>query len=201
MIPYQKQKIENAIAYLASEHKAKRGYYPYQMWIYKALALLDFDILRKKGTPCLGLDYEAMEMGPVPTEFYFAVKNGNPPEGEKYRFVLLPNAKAQVENTSEPELDYFSDSEVEAMDDILDKFAVGEGDINALINQTHKSILAWKTAWELAKKYNRGRMEMNYADEFDGLLGKDEKDLAPQEERFICYMDMTRREKALLETV
>ncbi|MDR3279837.1 MAG: SocA family protein [Synergistaceae bacterium] len=199
MIPFQEQKTDNAIAYFASGYKARTGSYPFQMWLYKALALLDFTILREKGTPCLGLDYEAMNMGPVPVNFYFAVRNGRPPVGKKYQFVLLPDMKAHVENTSEPDLDYFSDSEIDTMDDILDKFSVGSGDIDALIDRTHEGIRAWKTAWALANKNNRRRMEMNYSDEFEGLLEKDEKDLTPQEERFICYMEMVSKEKALIE--
>ena len=66
MILNQRQKVENAVAYFAQEYRRAYKRWPAQMWIYKLLALLDFRILKATGRPCLGLDYFAMENGPVP---------------------------------------------------------------------------------------------------------------------------------------
>jgi len=70
MIPYQKEKIENAICFFAHEHMKKTRQSLYQTFLYKYLAFLDFEILKETGRPCLGLSYMAMEHGPVPMEIY-----------------------------------------------------------------------------------------------------------------------------------
>ena len=48
MIPYQKEKIENAICFFASEHQKKTKHPLYQTFLYKYLAFLDFESLREK---------------------------------------------------------------------------------------------------------------------------------------------------------
>ena len=70
MIPYQKEKFENAICFFASEHyKATRKALT-QTYLYKYLALLDFRSIETTGKPVLGLEYMAMEKGPVPIKLY-----------------------------------------------------------------------------------------------------------------------------------
>lgn len=70
MILNQEQKIEHAIAFFAGKFRSARGFWPAQMWIYKLLALLDFRMLMATGRPCLGMQYLAVENGPVPQELY-----------------------------------------------------------------------------------------------------------------------------------
>jgi hypothetical protein len=135
-----------------------------------------------------------MEMGPVPMEFYSAIWNGITPKSDKFRFVRVSDSKVMVENTSEPSLDYFSDMEIDEMESILERFAVGNGDIEALISETHKKIRAWGVAWKAAQQIGSRRMPMKYADEFDGINAKSADELNPEEERFLCYMDIASRE-------
>jgi hypothetical protein len=69
-MPYQMEKIENAICFFAKEHQKKARKPLYQTFLYKYLAFLDFISLRETGQPALGLRYLAMEKGPVPIEIY-----------------------------------------------------------------------------------------------------------------------------------
>ena len=105
MIPYRKEKIENAICFFAFEHKKATKKPLYQTYLYKYLAFFEFDHIKKYGRPPLGLKYLAMERGPVPIEIYekreayksscFAFK-----KGAEDNFVVVPNGK--------PNMDYFS---------------------------------------------------------------------------------------------
>lgn len=61
MIPYQKEKIENAICFFAYEHKKATRKFLTQTYLYKYLALFDFKCLEETGKPALGLKYMAME--------------------------------------------------------------------------------------------------------------------------------------------
>jgi hypothetical protein len=70
MIAYQKEKIENAICFFASEHHKATRQPLYQIFLYKYLAFFDFECLKNSGKPSLGLKYLAMERGPVPIDIY-----------------------------------------------------------------------------------------------------------------------------------
>lgn len=192
VIFYRRQKILNAVAYFASEFFKRRGYYPRQTWIYKMLALLDFGMLRKSGTPCLGLNYYAMEMGPVPQELYNSRHClGN----EKFEFISTDRGW-RVEARGEPDLDFFSDDELDEMDSIIDTYVTENADLNGLIDASHEKIRAWRVAWEQAKRLGKGKMFMEFADEFDeGLFSKSEEELTPEESRFLCFYEMTKAEE------
>src|SRR6056297_154822 len=191
MIPYREQKIKNAIAYFASEFHNRRNYYPRQTWIYKFIALLDFRVLKKTGMPCLGLEYNAMQFGPVPRRLYDA-RDGL--ETDKFCFVATADGGSRVESKGVPEIDYFSDDELDVMDEILDVYAQGGVDLETLIRDAHKEIKAWNKAWSLAQQVDKGKMPMDYADEFEGLKNKSPEDLTLEEERFLHHQDMTELE-------
>jgi len=74
MIPYQKERIENAICFFASEHQKRSEKPAFQTFIYKYLAMLDFLSIEETGQPVLGLNYVALKRGPVPEEIYFEKK-------------------------------------------------------------------------------------------------------------------------------
>jgi hypothetical protein len=202
MIPFQMEKIENAIAYLASEYRKRRGYWPFHVWIYKVLALLDFASLRKRGTPFLGLEYDAMERGPVPTKFYYVVGNGIPYNGEKFNIIPSSKGKARVISTEDYDLDIFSGLEIEDMDSMLDRFAVNSKDeIDILVHATHKEIRSWNVAWNSAQSSGRSRMPMSWKDEFDGIFDKHESELTPEEERFVVFHRLNQEESVVHDEV
>ena len=83
------------------------------------------------------------------------------------------------------------------MDEILATYTQTDSDLDTLINDAHKEIVAWKKAWDLAVKEGRGRMPMEYADEFRDL-SKKKKYLTPEEERFLYYKAITAIEEERL---
>lgn len=192
MILYRDQKIRNAVAYLASGFCQRRGYYPHQTWIYKYLALLDFGLLLKQGTPCLGLNHVAMEMGPVTSELYDirgCLRN------DLFEFEETRNGGWRVRVLGTPDLDVFSDEELDEMDSILDEYAAEGFKLEDLITVVHEKIRSWQVAWGQAQQLGRGRMLMEFADEFGDALNKPEEKLNPVESRFLCYRDMVEAEE------
>jgi hypothetical protein len=199
MILYQKQKIENAVAYFASEYYRRKGYPLTQTWIYKFLALLDFRILKKTGTPCLGLEYRAMEKGPVPILLYRDVqkktKKNQAYAGERFVFRPEPGGKISVLSTQEADLDFFSDLEFDEMNTILEEGTKDSSNLDSLIDKAHEEIRAWDVAWKKAVAAHQKAMPMDYADEFEQITDKSEAELTPEEDRFLCRRGMLIKEK------
>lgn len=169
MILYRDQKILSAVVYFADEFKKRRGYYPRQTWIYKFLALLDFGVLLKTGIPCLGLNYVAMERGPVPWELY---DSWDCLKSDTFEFVRTHDGGWRVEIRGGADLDVFSDDELDEMDSILNAYAAEGVDLNGLIEEAHRKIRSWRVAWEQARQLGKRKMFMEFADEFGDDLKK-----------------------------
>ncbi len=148
MIPYQKEKIENAICFFAAEHQKKTGHPLDEASLYKCLAFLDFEVFEETGRPVLGLDYIAMQWGPVPVRLYEARRSL---KTECFEFVVKRDEYSAKEKLlviahGKPDLDYFSEYEKSRMKRIIEVFAGPGGDAS------HERIKAWKKTW--AKKQN-----------------------------------------------
>lgn len=197
MILNQRQKVENAVAYFAQEYRRAYKRWPAQMWIYKLLALLDFRILKATGRPCLGLDYFAMENGPVPPYLYDNRHNEN--VSAIYRFTpsMEGGGKIYIEALKKPELEYFSDRAVDEMERLSQEFILSGKGLSYLIEATHK-LRSWETAWNAALNFGRRRMLMEYSDEFSpDIHTKPTDELSWEEEAFLAYEK--RREAELRE--
>ena len=181
MIVHKQQKLENAICYLASEH-VKRAQKPaYQTYIYKYLAMFDFQVLQKTGKPALDIEYEAFERGPVPKRLY---ASRHEHKGQCY--VLKPEGENSIviQPSQRPNLDYFSELEIQVMNAILDEFAHPWVTTNVLNEASHE-IEAWKKAW--ARRGEMGKAPMSYDDNFPKLGEKDEAELTPEEETYLTF--------------
>lgn len=197
MILNQRQKIENAIAFFASEYKRAKGYWPAQMWIYKLLALLDFRILLATGRPCLGLEYLAMEHGPVPQYLYYHRHDGA--KSGVFCFQQTAPDRFNIVALKEPDLDYFSDRAVEEMEMLSEEFIRSGKDLNNVIAATH-GLTAWGKAWDAAQRCGRRRMLMEYSDAFPvNPAGKAPEELTWQEEAFLTYEKLCEAELAATE--
>ncbi|MBA7683279.1 hypothetical protein ES703_91641 [subsurface metagenome] len=178
MTPYQTGRLENAICYFAKEHKERSGRPLYQTFLYKYLAFLDFMTLEEIGKPSFGIVYRAMENGPVPIDLYNRRYNY---ETNLFVFVSLEEKKVIIVPKSEPDMDYFSEYEIEQMNALLDRFAKRGIKSKDICNASH-SIKAWAKAWR--REHNS---MIDYADTFDDLSQKSENELLIEEERFLVY--------------
>jgi uncharacterized phage-associated protein len=181
-IAYQKEKIENAICFFANEHKRRTRKELFQTFLYKYLAFLDFESLSETGVPILGLHYLALERGPVPQEIY---RNNQYKTSDCYEFKGI-NGKTIIIPKKKPDLDYFSEYELEKMERLVEIFAQTTLTSAHISEASHDEIKAWKRA----RKLNPNK-EIDYLLQFDSdLLEKKEKDLSPAEENFIIYSSL-----------
>ena len=179
MIPYQKQKIENAICFFAYEHRKKTRHFLYQTFLYKYLAFLDFESIRETGRPCLGLTYKAMKRGPVPIEIY-----GKRDEIKSHLFEFRRDQEDRrtIHAKSKPNFDYFSKKEISLMQRFIEIYAKSYIPAKLISDASHESILAWK---------NNQNGIIDYAAELDdNLLSKKEEELTYPEESYLIYRSL-----------
>ncbi len=181
MIPYQKEKFENAVCFFAKEHYRKTRHHLYQTFLYKYIALFDFGYLRAYGKPALGLTYRAMKMGPVPLDIYdlrhdkTISKNFMFKEDAQNHLIIIPKC--------EPNLDYFSKREVDLMKKLIEIYAQGYVSSRIMSDASHQEILAWKKTW--AKTPNS---IIDFSLEFSGnIFEKSIQDLTFPEEVFLVH--------------
>ena len=180
MIPYQKQKIENAICFFALEHKKKTRKPLYQTFLYKYLAFLDFESIKETGRPCLGLTYRAMERGPVPIEIY---NQRDKIESDLFQFIPEQEDRRIILAKTKPNLDYFSKKEINLMQKLVEIYAGNYITTKLISDASHEAILAWKKTWK-----NKQNEIIDYAIGFDDNLSyKKEEDLTYPEESYLIY--------------
>lgn len=180
MIAYQKEKIENAICFFASEHSKRTKKPLYQLFLYKYLAFLDFKSIEETGRPVLGLKYMAMDRGPVPIEIYDARKVL---KTECYEFRNVEENKYVIIPKGNPNLDYFSAYEIKKMHELVEIYAdifVKASDIS---EASHQDIKAWRRTWK-EKPNSIIEYELQFDDD---IKHKDAKELTPAEESFLIY--------------
>jgi hypothetical protein len=180
MIPYRKEKIQNAIVFFAREHRKKTRKPLYQTYLYKYLAFLDFISLREIGRPSLGLVYRAMFRGPVPIEIY-EKKEDTP----LYRFVKDERGETIVAQ-NKPNMDFFSSYEMDLMNRLIEIYATTWMTTDVMSDASHEDITAWKRTY-----YQKPNTIIDYTLEFDGdLLLKKENELTYPEEVYLTLKAM-----------
>ena len=162
MIPYREEKIKNAAIYFTGEHRKRVKKPLYQTYLYKYLAFLDFCSIREMGRPVLDLTYRAMDLGPVPLEVYEGKEKVT---GCKF---IQDEMGEQVVTNLKPDLDYFSDYEIELMKRLLDFYARKWVTARTMSDATHEDILAWKRTPR--------NQEIDKELEFEGDLSKKRKE-------------------------
>jgi hypothetical protein len=181
MIPYQNEKIENAICFFANGHTHKTGKPLYQTFLYKYLAFLDFKSLEVTGQPSLGLTYIAMERGPVPKELFEKRDNF-----ETDLFVFQTNKEGQTIvkcKSSKPDLDYFSKFEIDVMKMLIEIYATTYLNTKMMSDASHEAIKAWRTTWS-----NKKNSIIDPSSTFsDNIFEKSEEELTHPEENFLIY--------------
>lgn len=186
MIAYKKERLENAICYFAAEHERRAGSPAYMTFILKYLALFDFSTLEKIGKPALELKWDALPFGPVT----FTIYNQKKPKILSDCFEQIKTAGKSEQffrAVSAPDLDYFSEVEIDIMNRLLDEFAHPGAGTDDIVGAAHERIAAYKKAWGR----RTGKKEpIYYSDAFDDLSQKSEEELTPQEEAFLIYQGL-----------
>lgn len=180
MIPYQQEKLENAVCFFAQEHHKKTRHYLCQTFLYKYLALFDFGYLKTYGQPALGLTYRAMQRGPVPLELYehrrepdisrlFAFR-----EDIERRIITVVPRRA-------PDLDFFSKREIDLMQRLVEIYGRSYISAGIMSDASHEVILAWRRTWEREEN-----AIIDFSLEFPGdILAKTEHELTFPEEVYL----------------
>jgi len=180
MIPYQKEKLDNAVCFFAKEHHKKTRHKLYQTFLYKYLAFLDFGYLKAYGKPPLGLTYVAMERGPVPKELYDRRNDVDLSDifsfrkDERQNIIIVPKES--------PNLAYFNKREVDFMYRLIEIYSQSYVTSTLMSDASHENILAWKRTWE--EKQNA---VIDFSLEFSGdIINKPETLLTFPEEVFLA---------------
>ncbi len=177
MIPYRNEKIQNAVAFFARQHKKKAKWPLYQTFLFKYLAFFDFLSLKETGRPALELKYRAMKRGPVPIEIY-----EDKTETSKYRFVKDDRGQFVVCKVN-PKLDCFSPYEIDLMERLIEIFAQKWMKSDTISEASHESIAAWQRTWN-----KQPNSIIDYALEFDNdIFTKKESELTFSEEAYLTY--------------
>ena len=179
MIPYQKEKLENAVCFFAQEHYKKTRHRLYQTFLYKYLALFDFGHLKAYGKPALGLTYKAMKMGPVPVDLY--ERRDDPDWSTHFSFRKDENQNVMVVPKGSPDLDYFSRREIELMQRLIEIYGQGYVTTRIMSNASHLEILAWQRTFACQEN-----AVIDFSLEFPGdVLTKPEHELTFPEEVYL----------------
>jgi uncharacterized phage-associated protein len=178
MIPYRKERINNAMLFFAREHYRKTRRYLSQTALYKYLAFFEFRYLKLYGEMPLDLEYKAMEYGPVPIEIY------DNRETKNY-FTLVSFEPAAsgiiVKPAGKFDPDYFAETELEEMRNLIEIFAQQWIGAEVMSSASHNEIRAWR-----ATRKNRPNQTIDPIDEFErNILEIPREELTPQEERYL----------------
>lgn len=169
---YHRQIIGNVVSYIADRFYKAKGYYIYQMVMYKILAFFDFQCVKQLGSPCTELDFRARRMGPVPDELY-----NNDEFVESFSEFSVINSESygqsrkQFKCDCEPDMDFISPKEKRILDEIVDRFIAENIDAKKASDLSHKEIKAWRKAYERTPN-----SQMLYADEFDRNIFTEKED-------------------------
>jgi len=110
-------KLLNAILYFARNTKKLN-----LTKVLKLLYLLDFQHFKETGYPSINLVYYTWSLGPVPTDFYEEVKDGNVPDDFAGKCVIIPSGRWEQDfpdrseyifkSIKEPDMNVFSPHEI-----------------------------------------------------------------------------------------
>ena len=184
---YEQERLIHAIDYIALIHKKAAKKWATQTYIYKYLALIDFTSLKETGRPVFDLAYEALKMGPVPVELFekreLLVKTD--PYKNLFHIVKEENGTINYKPVADPDLDYFSDYEINLIETTVERFAHPGIRISVLEEATHRQIRAWRVAWE--NRGGSGKVAMNPLETFPGIARKNPETLTPEQEVAIAH--------------
>lgn len=184
---YEKERLENALAYIAIIHKKLTNKPAYQTYIYKYLALIDFTEVKETGRTMFDLDYIALTNGPVPRVLYDNREENLRNQPFRDTVVLKKTSEQQIiyEPVAEPNLEFFSDHELDLIESTLEKYASRDITCDKICKITHRQIPAWRKAWN--RRNTSQRVPINPLDSFPDVLEKDINARTPIEEAAVQH--------------
>jgi hypothetical protein len=177
MKPYFKERLENIICIIAQKHYSKTKKHIYSMYLYKYLALFEYELLKKYGEMPLGLTYKALERGPVPLEIY---NNITELKSDLYKIIPEDGNKYKITSTGKPDYDYFSEIEKQEIDRLIDIYANRFVTASVMSEASHQEIKAWKKTWK-----DKPNSIIDDALEFNNIYSKSADKLSQAEEHFL----------------
>ena len=118
-------KLLNAILYFARNTKKLN-----LTKVLKLLYLLDFQHFKETGYPSINLVYYTWSLGPVPTDFYEEVKDGNVPDDFAGKCVIIPSGRWEQDfpdrseyifkSIKEPDMNVFSPHEIRIIENLCE---------------------------------------------------------------------------------
>jgi hypothetical protein len=186
-LAYEKERLENALAYIAIIHKKLTNKPAYQTYIYKYLALIDFTEVKETGRTMFDLDYIALTNGPVPRVLYDNREENLRNQPFRDTVVLKKTSEQQIiyEPVAEPNLEFFSDHELDLIESTLEKYASRDITCDKICEITHRQIPAWRKAWN--RRNTSQRVPINPLDSFPDVLEKDINARTPIEEAAVQH--------------
>jgi hypothetical protein len=188
MLSYRKERIENALLFFSQEHYKKTKQYLTQTYLYKYLAFFEFRYLKTAGDMPLELTYRAMQRGPVPMEIY--ENRDKPGYFSKVIFEPIPIKSGGTGYIVKPEglfeKDYFSEAELEEMNNLIEIFAQRWVGTSEMSEASHQAIKSWK------KTYSRKpNAEIDPIEEFDrDIASIPEETLLTEELKYLTHRKM-----------
>ena len=140
---FNKEKANAVILYLAQKDSSIS-----KMRLLKYVFFADLYHINKYGRPILGDKYVAMKNGPVLSKLYDMLKYSSRDYKIEQNVLIIPN--------KEPDLDFLSKSDIEALDYSLQKYAGYE--TFTMSSLTHE-YAAWKNARDNFPKDNAPLMK------------------------------------------
>ena len=118
-----------------------------------------------------------MKRGPVPIEIYDT-------KVDTHLYCFIKDEIGEfVTSKDKPNMDYFSDYEVELMQRLIEIYATTWMTTNVMSDASHEDIKAWQRTW-----YSKPNTIIEYALEFDGdTYQKNEDELSFPEEVFLTH--------------
>ncbi len=160
----ERKRLDLAIGYFAKHFYEKLKKFPSQTQVYKYLAFVDFTSVKERGRPVFGLDYRAMQWGPVPVELYNEFKSI--PKVKNYQHFKVSKKDNKIEVSpllkKELDMDYFSEEELKLLDRFIEILISENNKTHHYSEASHEKIKAWKKAYE-----RKPNSLMNYFDEIE----------------------------------
>lgn len=188
-VRFDYQKATQAINFFARKGS---GLKINKMLVLKLIWATDRYHLRKYGRPVIGDEYVAMSFGPVPSGVKDIAEGSGilADEESTYskEFIGLTDSYT-IQSRKEPDLDVFSDSDLEALEFAYKSF--GADDKYVLVNVTHQ-YPEWK---KFGAQIESGQITRAFMDYSDFFLNPD----ALAQDKFAMDMDLISQSRVVFE--